>query len=181
MRPNSTKPTAKSSLQHSKLRRRLALGAMIAALALVIGSDAAQRVDAAAPDAREWRYVPNELLIRFASGAPDGVVEALARRLRLDRIASFTSDGVIVWRWRIPDRRFVPAVIRALEGEPVVLAVQPNYLYGLQEPCPAGGMGATRGAENSPLPPASGLFPTAANGLVACPAATAAASRQPTR
>lgn len=130
MRPNRTKPTAKSSPKHVKSRQLLALGAVIAALALAIGANnTAQRTDLSAPD----RYVPDEVLVRFASDAPEGVATALARRLRLDRLASFTSEGAVILRWRIPDRRAVPAVVRALEAEPFVLAAQPNYLYGSQE------------------------------------------------
>ena len=131
MPPNSTKPTAKSSPTNGKSCRALALGAMLAALALAIGADAAQRSESSAADER--RYVPDEVLVRLASDAPDGAVEALARRLRLDQVGSVTSDAAATLRWRIPDRRAVPAVIRALEAEPLVLAAQPNFLYRPQE------------------------------------------------
>jgi subtilisin family serine protease len=46
-----------------------------------------------------------------------------------------------VFRWRIPDRRSVPAVVRQLEADRVVAFAQPNYLYTLQED----GAGAAHG------------------------------------
>ena len=36
--------------------------------------------------------------------------------MRLNRIESYTSNGITMFRWRIPDGRSVPAVIRSLRG-----------------------------------------------------------------
>jgi hypothetical protein len=98
-----------------------ALGAMLALLVLATSAAAEER----APS-----HVPHEVLIELAPNVPERTVAAMARRLHLDRVASFASNGRTVSRWRIRDRRPVPAVIRSLEAERIVLAAQPNYLYG---------------------------------------------------
>lgn len=85
------------------------------------------------PPANERRYRPDEVLTQFASSVPNETIDALGRRLRLNRVASFTSNDVNMSRWRIPDRRSVPAVIHSLEAERIVLAAQPNYIYQLQQ------------------------------------------------
>ncbi len=93
------------------------------------------------PPAGEQRYVPDEVLITLAANTPAATVNALAQRLNLNRVESFDSNGVTLFRWKIPDRRSVPAVIRSLQaqGRGIVLAAQPNYLYQLQEqPRPPG-------------------------------------------
>src|SRR5262249_16676587 len=85
------------------------------------------------PPANERRYRPDEVLTQFASSLPNDSIDALGRRLRLNRVASFTSNNVTLSRWMILDRRSVPAVIRSLEAERIVLAAQPNYIYQLQQ------------------------------------------------
>lgn len=75
------------------------------------------------------RHAPDEVLTQLASSVPDQTVASLGRRLRLDRAASFTVGNITTFRWKILDRRAVPAVIRLLEAEPIVLAAQPNYTY----------------------------------------------------
>jgi hypothetical protein len=85
------------------------------------------------PPANERRYRPDEVLTQSASSVPNDTIDALGRRLRLNRVASFTSNDVTMSRWTIPDRRSVAAVIRSLEVERIVLAAQPNYIYRLQQ------------------------------------------------
>jgi hypothetical protein len=126
MRSNKTKSTAVSSL------KLLALGALTAVLALAGTAQAAERLASRHAYADQSPYAPAEVLTQFAANVSDQTVAALARRLRLDRIASVTFGDVTLLRWKIPDRRSVPAVIRSLEAERIVLAAQPNYLYGLQ-------------------------------------------------
>ena len=126
MRSNKTRSTAVSSL------KLLALGALTAVLALAGTAQAAERL-ASRHAADQAPYAPAEVLTQFAANVPDQTVAALARRLRLDRIASVTFGDVTLLRWKIPDRRSVPAVIRSLEAERIVLAAQPNYLYSLQQ------------------------------------------------
>lgn len=91
------------------------------------------RTGSGVPPANERRYRPDEVLTQFASGVSNETIDALGRRLRLDRVASFISNGATISRWKIPDQRAVPAVVRALEAERIVLAAQPNYLYELQQ------------------------------------------------
>jgi hypothetical protein len=127
MRSNKTRSTAVSSL------KLLALGALIAVLALASAAQAGERPATRRASAHQGPYAPAEVLTQVMADVPDRTVAALARRLRLDRIASVTSGDVTVLRWKIPDHRSVPAVIRSLEAERIVLAAQPNYLYGLQQ------------------------------------------------
>ena len=84
------------------------------------------------PPVGERRYVPDEVLIQLAASVPTERVDAIARRLRLNRVESFDSNGITMLRWKIPDRRSVPEVVRSLQGESIVSAAQPNYLYQLQ-------------------------------------------------
>jgi hypothetical protein len=131
MRSNKTWSTAVSSL------KLLALGALTAVLALASAAQAGERLASRRASAHQRPYAPAEVLTQLAADVPDRTVAALARRLRLDPIASVTSGDVTVLRWKIPDRRSVPAVIRLLEVERIVLAAQPNYLYGLAALPPA--------------------------------------------
>jgi subtilisin family serine protease len=59
----------------------------------------------------------------------------VARRHRLLRLETinFQLGGSTLVRWRIPDRRAVPAVVRMLEADRVVVSAQPNYLALLQQ------------------------------------------------
>jgi hypothetical protein len=129
MRSNKIRSTAVSSL------KLLALGALTAVLALASAAQAGERLTSRR--APVGPYAPAEVLTQLAADVPDRTVAALARRLRLDRIASVTAGDITLWRWKIPDRRSVPAVIRSLEAERIVLAAQPNYLYGLAALPPA--------------------------------------------
>jgi hypothetical protein len=100
---------------------------------LLLGWSNAAPADQRGTSAPEPPHVAAEVLVQLAAEVPDETVAALAKRLRLDRIASVPSGDVNVWRWRIPDRRSVPAVIRSLKAQPIVLAAQANYRYGLQQ------------------------------------------------
>jgi hypothetical protein len=96
------------------------------------GGQQARRIGNGLPPADERRYVPDEVLIQLASTVADETIDAMARRLQLNRVESFTTGGVTMFRWKIPDRRLVPAVIRQLQAERTVLAAQPNYLYAVR-------------------------------------------------
>jgi hypothetical protein len=96
------------------------------------GRQALGRAGNGLPPANERRYVPDEVLSQLASSVSTATVDALARQLQLNRLESFDSNGVTMVRWKIPDRRSVPSVIRLLQAERIVLAAQPNYLYQLQ-------------------------------------------------
>jgi subtilisin family serine protease len=95
----------------------------------------ARRNPSGAPPAGERRLVPDEVLIAVGNAVTPAQIGALQRRLRLTRIEqqSFQLTGTTLYRWRIPDRRAVATVVRALEREAVVASAQPNYLFTLQQ------------------------------------------------
>lgn len=152
--------TKSSTPIRSRLRLSLATTAIAMVFALVSGADADQRKVASggaggrgagsagrvepggAPDGRRQiarraarraneHYVRDEVLIQLPSSVPRETIDALGRRLRLNRAASFTANNITTFRWKILDGRPVPAVIRSLEAESIVLAAQPNYAYQL--------------------------------------------------
>jgi hypothetical protein len=90
------------------------------------GRQIARRTAIALRPASERRYVRDEVLIQVASSVPNETIVALGQRLRLDRAASFTAPNITTFRWTILDRRPVPAVVRSLEAEPIVLAASWN-------------------------------------------------------
>lgn len=97
--------------------------------------NAAPRRVSGAPPANERRLVPDEIVIELNNSVTPQQIDALQRRHRLTRIESRSMQltGTTLYRWRIPDRRSVPAVVRALEADRVVASAQPNYLFTLQD------------------------------------------------
>ena len=79
--------------------------------------------------------MPDEVVIEVANSVSAQQIDALQRRHRLARIElqTFQLTGTTLFRWRIPDRRSVAAVVRALQNDRLVAAVQPNYLFALQQ------------------------------------------------
>jgi hypothetical protein len=94
-----------------------------------------RRSGSGVPPAGERRYVPDEVVLELAAGISEPAAQAVARRHRLVRLetVNFQIGGTTLVRWRIPDRRALPAVVRALETDGVVLSAQPNYLALLQQ------------------------------------------------
>ncbi len=94
-----------------------------------------RRGPSGAPAANERRLVPDEVVIEISSSVNAQQIDALQRRHQLTRIESqtFQLSGTTLYRWRIPDRRSVATVVRALEGDRVVASAQPNYLFTLQQ------------------------------------------------
>ena len=94
---------------------------------------AGRRTTSRTPSANA-RYVPDEVVIEIPNSATAQQIDALQRRHRLTRIESqtFALTGTTLYRWRIPDRRSVAAVVRTLRNDRLVAAVQPNYLFALQ-------------------------------------------------
>jgi subtilisin family serine protease len=88
-----------------------------------------------APSANERRLVPDEVVIEISNTVSPPAIDALQRRFRLTRIESQAVQltGTTLYRWRIPDRRSVTTVVRALEGDATVASAQPNYLFVLQQ------------------------------------------------
>jgi hypothetical protein len=98
-------------------------------------SRSSRRGGSGVPPADERRYVPDEVIVEFAGNPSNQTFNTLAARHRLARIESqriALTDSTWV-RWRIADRRSVPAVIRALEADGSIRSAQPNYLFVLQE------------------------------------------------
>jgi hypothetical protein len=96
---------------------------------------ATNRTQSGAPPANESRLVPDEVVIEVSNAVSPQQINALQRRHRLTRVESrtFQLSGSTMLRWRIPDRRSVATVVRALEGEAIVASAQPNYLFRLQQ------------------------------------------------
>jgi len=94
-----------------------------------------RRGPSGAPPANERRLVPDEVVIEIANSVSAQQIDALQRRHRLARIETqtFQLTGTTLYRWRIPDRRSVAAVVRELEADRVVASAQPNYLFTLQQ------------------------------------------------
>jgi subtilisin family serine protease len=94
-----------------------------------------RRSGSGVPPADERRYSPNEVVTELAASTTNQQTDALGRRLRLTRLqsASFQLGGTTLVRWRITDRRSVPAVVRALETDATVISAQPNYRFALQD------------------------------------------------
>ncbi len=97
-------------------------------------SQARRRGGSGVPPAGERRYIPDEVVVELRNISPEAIT-ALGRRLRLTQLErqSIQLTNSTFVRWRIPDGRSVPAVIRALEAEAQVAFAQPNYLFTLQE------------------------------------------------
>src|SRR5690242_13017862 len=96
---------------------------------------ASRRGATGAPPANERRMVPDEVVIELSNSLSAQQVDALQRRFRLTRIESepFQLTNSTLYRWRIPDRRSVATVVRALEGDRLVASAQPNYIFTLQQ------------------------------------------------
>ena len=88
-----------------------------------------------APPAGERRLVPDEVVIELRNSATPQQIDALQRRFRLTRIAQtpIGLTGTTFFRWHIPDRRSVAAVVRQLESDRLVASAQPNYQFTLQQ------------------------------------------------
>jgi subtilisin family serine protease len=86
------------------------------------------------PSTSWGRHVPNEVVVEVASSVSPQTMAALARRHRLTQLETVNLQftGTSIRRLRINDRRrSVPAVVRALQAEGLV--VQPNLIASLQE------------------------------------------------
>lgn len=106
---------------------------LIAAAALVAapsGGAQARRLDVRAHE----RLLPDEVLVEVANSLRAAEIRALQRRHRLAGGAALrlTLSGTTLLRWRIPDRRPVATVLRALAREAAVLSAQPNHRFTLR-------------------------------------------------
>ena len=89
--------------------------------------------DNGVPPPGELRYVPDEVVIEVNGNPSDQQLAALFSRFHLTRLDT-RRIGLINTTFflvRINDHTSVPAKIRALNGNGLVHAAQPNYLFGL--------------------------------------------------
>jgi subtilisin family serine protease len=88
-----------------------------------------------APPAGETRLVPDEVVIELSNSASAATINAIRQRHRLTQLESqrIVLTNTTFFRWRIPDRRSVTSVVRALESDTRVASAQPNYRYTLQQ------------------------------------------------
>lgn len=95
----------------------------------------ARRRNSNVPPANERRYVPDEVVLEISNTVSPAQINALQTRFRLTRLESqtFQLSGTTLYRWRIPSNVSVPRAVRALEGDARVAAVQPNYLFRMQQ------------------------------------------------
>ncbi len=94
-----------------------------------------KRTGSGVPPANERRYVPDEVVVEVIGNFSEQAAAALALRHRLARLQTvdLALTGTKIFRWRIPDRRSVPQVVRALEADGAVLSAQPNYIATLMD------------------------------------------------
>jgi len=85
-----------------------------------------------APD--EHRFSPAEVLVEFRSDLSSKTTNAIARgeRLRLLGTQPISLTGMTMYRYHIEDRRSVVETVSALENNPQIISVQPNYRYTLE-------------------------------------------------
>ncbi|MFY0611955.1 MAG: S8 family serine peptidase [Hyphomicrobiaceae bacterium] len=88
-----------------------------------------RRTVAVLPDRR-----PDEIVVLLDQTQAGNVEFAIAQQYRLVRLQGENNEVLQarVQRYRIPDRRTPADVIAAMQGDPRVSLVQPNYLYRLQ-------------------------------------------------
>ncbi len=88
-----------------------------------------------APSTAGPQQVRNEVIFELTNSASTAQIGALQRRHRLTPIEqqTFQLSGATLYRWRIPDRRSVATVTHALASDPLVVAVQGNNLFILQD------------------------------------------------
>jgi hypothetical protein len=87
------------------------------------------------PARGERRFVADEIVVEFSSGATPQAIDQLARRYNLTQLESqsFPMIGSTFFRWRIPRGRSVPDLVGVIEDDRIVASAQPNYVYTLQQ------------------------------------------------
>ena len=92
-----------------------------------------RRSGSGVPPANERRYVPDEVVVEFATTTSNQRQDGLLRRMRMTRLQSVALqlEGTTLERWRITDGRSVQVAVRQLENSGVI--AQPNYLFALQD------------------------------------------------
>jgi len=85
--------------------------------------------------ATNTNFVIDEILVRFTASASQQAIDRFAQDQRLALIARHPLPAInaIMYRYRITDRRQVPAVVGSAQGDARVALVQPNFIYTLQD------------------------------------------------
>ncbi|HEY8032749.1 MAG TPA: S8 family serine peptidase [Methylocella sp.] len=100
------------------------------------------RANGTNPAASEHSFVPGEVLVELRPDVSPQAANDLASRQRLQLLAPqhLVLTGTTMYRYRIEGRaegkRSVGAIVAALEADPRIAAVQPNYVYTLQNDRP---------------------------------------------
>ncbi len=99
------------------------------------GANAATGTSGAAASGSDRRFVPDEVLVSFAANVPPQAIVSFAQDQRLALLGRHPLPliNTVLYRFRITDRRQVPAVIGGLQADRRIAAVQPNYVYTLQD------------------------------------------------
>ncbi|HLH89765.1 MAG TPA: S8 family serine peptidase [Xanthobacteraceae bacterium] len=81
------------------------------------------------------RFVPDEVLVTFAGNIRPRAIVGFAQDQRLALLSRhpLPLSNSVMYRFRITDRREVPTVVGGLRGDRRIAAVQPNYIYTLQD------------------------------------------------
>jgi hypothetical protein len=110
---------------------------------------ASRRGHSHVPPGSERRYSPDEIVMEF--GGSDQQLSAFLNRFRLNRLDSrrIALLNTTILRLRILDGSSVPTKLRAIDGESLVRAAQPNYLFETVQ-------GATQGATQAAPAQAAG-------------------------
>ncbi|HEY1545482.1 MAG TPA: S8 family serine peptidase [Xanthobacteraceae bacterium] len=107
-------------------------------------STSAAGASSAVARGNDRRFVPDEVLVSFAANIPPQAIVSLAQdqRLALLGVHRLPLINTVLYRFRITDRRQVPVVVGDLQSDRRIAAVQPNYVYTLQDAgAPAGAVG----------------------------------------
>ena len=92
------------------------------------------------PAAGDHRFVPDEVLVELRPELSSQTADVVARQERLRLLASqhLTLIGTTLYRYRIEGKRSVAAIVKALEADTRIAAVQPNFLFALQSKLSSG-------------------------------------------
>ena len=80
-------------------------------------------------------YIPDEVVVSFATGTSPQAITQFAVRNNLSQIETenFALIGNSLYRWRIGGGRTVTSIIATLGSDNIVATVQPNYIFALQD------------------------------------------------
>jgi subtilisin family serine protease len=80
-------------------------------------------------------FVSDEVLVRFTGSPGPGAIATFARDHRLALLGTHRLPliSTVLYQFRITDGRAVPTVLAGMQGDGRAAAMQPNYLYVLQD------------------------------------------------